>query len=461
VDLVRYIRQEFGDYFGICVAGYPEGHPNGSYQADLEYLKEKMDAGADYVITQLFYDTEHFLKFVRDARQIGIKAPILPGIMPINNYKSWQRMTEFCKTAIPQQITEDLKLINIEDDDEVREYGVRLGIQMCKQLLDNGIKGLHFYTLNLEKSVTKIIEGLDILKEGAARSPLPWRPTANAKRQKEDVRPIFWANRPKSYIARTSSWDEFPNGRWGDSRSPAFGDLSDYHIIGLYVLGSVEDRTSMWGESHTSLESVYNVFVRFLTGEIPKLPWFDKPIERETIEIQSEILDMNRHGFLTINSQPAVNAVKSEDPIHGWGPKGGFVYKKAYIEFFTSAENVQRLIKLIDEKYPYLSYHAVNMKGDSFNNTEQQGHVTAVTWGVFPAKEIVQPTVVDSESFVVWKNEAFALWMSQWAAIYPEESESKKLIKSIHDNFFLVNVIDNDFVTGNIFAVFRELMQQN
>jgi len=369
-------------------------------------------------------------------------------------------MTEFCKTIIPEYITEDLKKINVEDDDEFREYGIKLCVSICKKLLDNGIKGLHFYTLNLEKSVTRIIEGLDLLKESANRSPLPWRPTANARRQKEDVRPIFWANRPKSYIARTSSWDEFPNGRWGDSRSPAFGDLSDYHIIGLYVIGTVDDRKHMWGESHANLQSIYEVFVKFLTGSIPKLPWFDKPIERETMEIQTGIIDMNRHGFLTINSQPAVNAAKSEDPIHGWGPKGGYVYKKAYIEFFTSAENTHKLIQLIDTKYPYLSYHAVNMKGESHTNGERQGHVTAVTWGVFPNKEIVQPTVVDSESFLVWKNEAFALWLSQWAAIYEEGSESNKLIQNVHDNFFLVNVIDNDFVNGNIFDVFKELMKQ-
>lgn len=83
-DLVRLIRQEFGDYFGICVAGYPRGHPDcSSYEDDLRYLKEKIDAGADFIITQLFFSAGDFLEFVRDCRKIGITCPILPGIFPI------------------------------------------------------------------------------------------------------------------------------------------------------------------------------------------------------------------------------------------------------------------------------------------------------------------------------------------------------------------------------------------
>ncbi len=92
VDLVKYIRKEYGDYFGISVAGYPEGHPDGGYRKDLKYLKMKVDAGADFVITQLFYDVDKFLNFVKDCRKAGITCPILPGILPIINYNNFRRM---------------------------------------------------------------------------------------------------------------------------------------------------------------------------------------------------------------------------------------------------------------------------------------------------------------------------------------------------------------------------------
>ncbi|MCD7447271.1 Methylenetetrahydrofolate reductase 1 [Datura stramonium] len=105
---VKHMRAKYGDYFGITAA---EAHPdvipaNGlatleAYENDLAYLKRKVDAGADLIVTQLFYDTDNFLKFVNDCRQIGITCPIVPGIMPINNYKGFLRMTGFCKLQIP------------------------------------------------------------------------------------------------------------------------------------------------------------------------------------------------------------------------------------------------------------------------------------------------------------------------------------------------------------------------
>lgn len=107
---VTHIRAKYGDYFGVTVAGYPEAHPDAiaadglaspeAYQSDLAYLKRKVDAGADFIVTQLFYDTDVFLKFVNDCRQIGITCPIVPGIMPINNYMGFIRMTGFCKTKV-------------------------------------------------------------------------------------------------------------------------------------------------------------------------------------------------------------------------------------------------------------------------------------------------------------------------------------------------------------------------
>jgi len=108
-------------------------------------------------------------------------------------------------------------------------------------------------------------------------------------------------------------------------------------------------------------------------------------------------------------------------------------------------------------KFASLTLHAVNRKGDSFTNAPHS-NVNAVTWGVFPGKEILQPTIVDRDSFFVWKDEAFALWKSQWSSIYDEPSKAKHLIDEIYNTFWLVNVVDNDFVKGDLFAIFESII---
>jgi methylenetetrahydrofolate reductase (NADPH) len=97
--------------------------------------------------------------------------------------------------------------------------------------------------------------------------PLPWKPPANHRRYSEDVRPIFWAMRPKSYIHRTQEWDDFPNGRWGNSSSPAFGELKDYYLFYLRSRWKAERLRAMWGEELTKEEDVSHVFECYLTGE--------------------------------------------------------------------------------------------------------------------------------------------------------------------------------------------------
>ena len=111
-------------------------------------------------------------------------------------------------------------LLPVKDDDEaVKTRGVELAEEMCSKLLKEGYcDGIHFYTLNLERSVRRILEKMNVLdssNHGKIGRKLPWRPSTLANRQKEEVRPINWANRPKSYMKRTEDWDEFPNGRWG------------------------------------------------------------------------------------------------------------------------------------------------------------------------------------------------------------------------------------------------------
>jgi len=456
VDLIRYIRSTWGDYFGIAVAGYPEGHIDASSKGqDLLYLKEKVDAGADFIITQLFYDTDIFLEFVAAARAIGITKPIIPGIMPIHTYGGFIRMTQLSKTIIPKDIHDTLEPIK-DNDESVKEFGIQLGVKMCNKLHAAGIKGFHFYTLNLERSVTKILEALNFTSPKLRQ--LPWKQSAHVNRSNEDVRPVFWINRHKSYVLRTETWDEFPNGRWGDSRSPAFGDLADYHLMSLHLPSSA-DIKNQWGENPQQLTEIFEVFARYCRGEIQQLPWNDLPISQESGAVRDNLVKLNTHGFLTINSQPRVNGVPSTDPVFGWGGSVGFVYQKAYLEFFVSPSHFTRLRNRIEDgNWPFLTYHAVNSKGDqAYTNT---CGTNALTWGVFAGQQIKQPTVVDAASFLAWKDEAFCLWKI-WEKVYPEGSQAQQLFQSVRENWFLVNVVDNDFQKGNLFQLFDELIDED
>lgn len=107
-----------------------------NYWSDIQYLKEKLDAGADFVISQLFYDTDRFIQWVQDCRSVGITAPIVPGIMPVMTYAGFIRMTTFCKTYIPQEIRDKIEELK-DDDAALKAYGVDLGVQMCRKILDS------------------------------------------------------------------------------------------------------------------------------------------------------------------------------------------------------------------------------------------------------------------------------------------------------------------------------------
>nr|CAD1822012.1 unnamed protein product [Ananas comosus var. bracteatus] len=419
LDLVQHIRTQYGDYFGITVAGYPEAHPDviqgeggatlEAYSNDLAYLKRKVDAGADLIVTQLFYDTDIFFKFVNDCRQIGITCPIVPGIMPINNYKGFLRMTGFCKTKVPSEITAALEPIK-DNEEAVRAYGIHLGTEMCKKILANGIKTLHLYTLNMEKSA------LAILMESRIVRSLPWRRPTNVYRAKEDVRPIFWANRPKSYIARTLGWDQYPQGRWGDSRNPSYGALTDHQF--MRPRSRDKKLQEEWAVPLKSIDDINERFMNYCLGKFKSSPWSELDgLQPETKIIDEHLGQINLNGFLTINSQPAVNGEKSESHTVGWGGAGGYVYQKAYVEFFCSAKKLCSLVEKC-KALPSITYIGVNKEGECVTNVGFST-VNAVTWGVFPAKEIIQPTVVDHASFMVWKDEAFEIWTRGGPACSP------------------------------------------
>ena len=203
VDLVKYIRSCYGDYFCIGVAGYPEGHVDckgiladtingaihlnlryiriGDLELDIQHLKAKVAAGADLIVTQLFYSTDLFVDFVKRCRSADITVPIFPGIMPIQSYAGFKRMTELCKTFVPEALSSALEAVK-DDPDQVRAFGIQLATDMCRQIQEQcgpkkmgkeGVFGLHFYTLNSEVAVLEILKRLGLTEEEESEVPSP------------------------------------------------------------------------------------------------------------------------------------------------------------------------------------------------------------------------------------------------------------------------------------------------
>lgn len=434
-DLVAHIRKKYGNHFDIGVAGYPEGcDDNKDEEQLLDHLKEKVDVGATFIVTQMFYDADNFIRWMRKVRERGITVPIVPGIMPIATYASFLRRANHMNCKIPDSWMAALEPIK-NDDAAVRDVGKTLVADLCRKIMAAGIVHLHFYTMNLAQATRMVLEELDWMPTSARprKQALPWKQSLSLGRREEDVRPIFWRNRNKSYVSRTQDWDEFPNGRWGDSRSPAFGELDSY---GIGLTGTNESNRKKWGEP-TSIKDIANLFVRYLQEDIRTLPWSEAPLTAEADSIKDDLIKLNQRGLLTINSQPAVNGVKSSHPVHGWGPPNGYVYQKAYLELLVSPELLPEMLSRI-HNHPDLSYYAVTRTGTLKTNTPSEGP-NAVTWGVFPGKEIVQPTIVESISFLAWKDEAYRLG-KDWAHCYDANSPSRVLIDKIMDEWYLVNI---------------------
>lgn len=158
-ELVRFIREED---FNFCLGGacYPEGHvETGSRNDDLLHLKRKVDAGLDFVITQLFFDNAFYFDFVERARRIGINVPIVPGIMPITNYEQVHRFTRMCGATVPMRLA--LQLERVKDQPEaVVQLGVAHATVQCMELLSRGVPGIHFYTLNKSPATRMIVSAL-------------------------------------------------------------------------------------------------------------------------------------------------------------------------------------------------------------------------------------------------------------------------------------------------------------
>ena len=159
-ELVELIRQKTGQHFYIHVAAYPESHPDSrSPSEDLEFLRRKVQAGADDCITQYFYNGDAYINFVSECREGGIEQAIVPGIMPITNHDRLVRFSSYCGAELPRWLQEHL-LEYREDEERLVSFGIEVVVRLCRQLLAAEAPGLHFYTLNHAHPTTEILEVL-------------------------------------------------------------------------------------------------------------------------------------------------------------------------------------------------------------------------------------------------------------------------------------------------------------
>lgn len=589
VDLVRYIRKKHGDYFCIGVAGYPEGHADESHPEagkqnvdhDLPYLAEKVRASADFIMTQLTYDVEAYQAYEEKLNnyidQDGTKdifknIPVIPGLMPIQNYQVIKRITKLSHAKIPSTISDRIEAVK-GDDELVKKVGVDILSEIVEKFKalpkqSNLPRILHFYTLNLEKSVAFILERCNLI-------PPPSQPDSSSEDSEDndavvdDIAPISISQTRKSSrassmnaqphnrvildqslrpnskstnrsrdpsqvsstsrqheasdkgsgipasaptrthnlmisegqgsLGREATWDDFPNGRWGPSHSPAFGEIDGYGPS--LKVGPITAR-KLWGHP-TQRSDVTKIFKQHVLGQLPAVPWSDEvdanidlvvtgsenttstaipgALRAETETIRSEILRLiQEKGYWTLASQPAVDGVRSDHPIFGWGPRGeGFVFQKAFVEFFCPKSDWPHLKrKLRDASTVEFSWLKTDARGRFESSDLDDGNadagtlrdsiedlststlsltskpmpgvsgVNAVTWGVFRGKEIISPTIIEAESFRAWGEEAFNIW-EEWRRCFPRGSTEEKCLEACKNDVVLVNVVGQTFIGGH------------
>lgn len=158
-DIIAFIKERYD--FTLGCAGYPEGHiESESLEKDIEYLKLKVDKGAEYVVAQYFYDNSYFFDYVEKCRAIGINVPIIPGIMPVYTVNMTNNLSKVCGTTITDTLQRLLEVVDTDDKDAVLNLGIDFATEQCRGLLKEGVAGLHFYTMDRSKSTTEIINRL-------------------------------------------------------------------------------------------------------------------------------------------------------------------------------------------------------------------------------------------------------------------------------------------------------------
>ncbi|MBP7211980.1 methylenetetrahydrofolate reductase [NAD(P)H] [bacterium] len=155
-EIVKFIHSKTN--LSIGVAGYPEGHIScNNFDLDMKYLKQKVDSGADVIFTQMFFDNEKFFAFRDYAKKIGIKNPIIAGLLPVKSFTQLEKMLSMGRVTLPKKFAEILEK-HKDNPDDIRKIGIDFTTQQAQQLVDNEVSGLHFYTLNSSKSICEILD---------------------------------------------------------------------------------------------------------------------------------------------------------------------------------------------------------------------------------------------------------------------------------------------------------------
>jgi methylenetetrahydrofolate reductase (NADPH) len=227
---------------------------------------------------------------------------------------------------------------------------------------------------------------------------------------------------------------------------------------------TVNQAIKLW-EYPSSTQDITNLFIQHLEGRLSAIPWSEEGFNEETNTIKAKLLELNKKGWWTVASQPAVNGVRSSDAIFGWGPKNGFVFQKAFVEFFLPSKDWKALHEKLTSPgvAGEVGWYASNSKGDFLSGDASDGTdgggdgtTNAVTWGAFPGKEIITPTIIEKVSFKAWSEEAFDIW-AEWARVYSNRGgrdtenagrahASKELIENVSGDVWLVNVIHHRYI---------------
>ncbi|TKA81254.1 hypothetical protein B0A55_02368 [Friedmanniomyces simplex] len=495
VDLVRYIRKQYGDYFCIGVAGYPEGHSDQSHpehqsvEHDLPYLVEKASAGADFIMTQLFYDVDAYTRYERRLREhesgLFKTIPIIPGLMPVQSYQILRRTTKLSHAALPPNVLKRLEAVK-GDDEAVKRVGVDIiteAVETMKAIPNPALEshtacdashhrpdsnGIPDQAIAEEEKdgfliVEKSKQNGNRRRDSSARNSQPRNrvvvsrdraSSTSSNRTSAFEAPEDEAGVPRDQInsrantlaisqgegavGREATWDDFPNGRWGDVRSPAYGEIDGY---GVSLHASIPEANRLWGQPR-SIEDISTILRNHLEGKIDAIPWSEEALQAETLTIKEQLLGLVEKGWWSVASQPAVNGKRSNDPVFGWGPKNGFVFQKPFVELFLPAADWERLRPGLDAD-EQVTYFAGNAAGD-FVSTDEQS-VNPVTWGTFTGKEIITPTIIEAVSFKSWMEEAFGIW-AEWQRVYKPGSESSRLLERVRKGYWLVNIIHHGYL---------------
>lgn len=164
-EIINFVREKTGDYFHITTAAYPEFHPQAiNPHTDLENFKRKVVAGANSAITQYFFNSDAFFRFIDSCEKLNINIPIIPGILPITDYHKLRRFSHICGAEIPLWLSKRLEY-HAHDSAYVRDFGIDIITELCEKLISGGVKQIHFYTLNQVAPVNLILENLNLDKK--------------------------------------------------------------------------------------------------------------------------------------------------------------------------------------------------------------------------------------------------------------------------------------------------------